>query len=100
MRARRGPPTCGTMVDGSEGVRIQRQKVGGFEMKRVVFVAALLAAAVMTMCQSARAEEEFRFFRGDQRLIATSIAVGIGTTGGYYALRHQHPNRSKRISKA
>jgi hypothetical protein len=58
-------------------------------MKKLTLVVAMFAAALVLMAQSARADEGFRLFRGDPRLILPSLGVGAATTGGYFALRNQ-----------
>jgi len=60
----------------------------GIEMKKLTFVVAMMAGALMLMAQSARAQEGFRLFRGDPELIIPSIGVGLATTGAYFAVRN------------
>lgn len=58
-------------------------------MKRLVFAAAVMAAVATLTAQSAQAGPLFDLlFRGDKRLIAPTVGVGVATTGAYFALRH------------
>ncbi len=59
-------------------------------MKRLAVAVAALAAATVLTAQGARAGDDFRFFPGDQRLVVPGIAVGVATTGAYFAMRHSH----------
>jgi hypothetical protein len=83
------------MVNGG---RVQATK-SGRKMRRLMFAVAALTAATMLMGQSARAGEGFRLFRGDHRLIVPGIAVGVATTGAYFAIRNQGGG-VKRFSRA
>jgi hypothetical protein len=57
-------------------------------MKRLAKVAALAAVTVLT-AQGARAEGLVDvLFRGDPKLIAPGVGVGVATTGAYFAMRH------------
>jgi len=57
-------------------------------MRKSLSVVALVAAALLALAPGARAGE-FHLFRGDPQLIAPSIAVGVASTGAYFAIRNQ-----------
>jgi hypothetical protein len=59
-------------------------------MKKSMSVAALAAALVMLLTPDARAGD-FQLIRGDPQLVAPSVAVGVGMTGAYFALRNRSP---------
>jgi hypothetical protein len=65
-------------------------------MKKSLSVVAFVAAAMMLLAPGARAGD-FQLFRGDPKLIAPGVAVGIGTTGAYFALRNR--SLANRISE-
>jgi hypothetical protein len=62
--------------------------IQGINMKRLATVVAALAAIALGSGAGARAEDGFHLFRGDPRLIAPGVAVGVATTGAYFAMRH------------
>jgi hypothetical protein len=57
-------------------------------MKKSLSVVAFVAAAIMLLAPGARAGD-FQLFRGDPQLIAPGVAVGVATTGAYFALRNR-----------
>jgi hypothetical protein len=57
-------------------------------MKKSLSVVALVATAMMLLTPGARAGD-FQLFRGDPQLIAPGVAVGVATTGAYFALRNR-----------
>ncbi len=57
-------------------------------MKKSLTVAALVAAAMMLLAPGARAGD-FQLVRGDPRLVPPSVAVGVATTGAYFAIRNR-----------
>jgi hypothetical protein len=67
---------------------------GEFNMKRLIYILALLVALVGMQSQNARAQDaapnwNWIYFHEDPRLFATGVAVGAGSTAAYFALRHQ-----------
>lgn len=67
---------------------------GESNMKRLIYILALLVALVGMQSQNARAQEStpnwsWIFSQSDPRLTVTAIAVGAGTTAAYYGLRNQ-----------
>jgi hypothetical protein len=66
---------------------------GEFDMKRLVYILALLVALVGMQSQNARAQDatpNWNWIYGNQdpRLFATGVVVGAGSTAAYFALRH------------
>ncbi len=57
-------------------------------MKKSLSVVAFAAALVLLLAPGARAGD-FQLIRGDKQLIAPNVAVGVGMTGAYFALRNQ-----------
>jgi hypothetical protein len=71
----------------------------GSLMKKLLCVAAAFAFAMVLFGQGARAEEEFRFFRGDRKLIVPTVAVGAATTGAYFAVRNHGGGGAHRFTE-
>jgi hypothetical protein len=70
-------------------------------VKKSLSVVAVAVAAMALLGQSAQAGDDFRFFPGDQRLVLPSVAVGVATTGAYFAIRNHGgggPHRFTQLS--
>jgi hypothetical protein len=66
-------------------------------MKKTLSVVAILAAAMMLVASSARAGD-FQLWSGDPRLVPPAVAVGVATTGAYFAIRNNSsPHRITRL---
>jgi hypothetical protein len=57
-------------------------------MKKSLSVVAFGAALMMLLTSGAHAGD-FQFIRGDKRLVAPTVGVGVGMTGAYFALRNR-----------